>query len=121
VVGSTSFFLEKFEANYPQYLRQKSKCNLQLHERSLSMISNYSDKLSYIPFPFSEIKKVNFIYINCQTFFYDTFLNIITFGVSKIKARYFTKIFGEYSIEPMNLLIETLEAKIYLKANGFLC
>ncbi|MBU2976478.1 hypothetical protein [Zobellia sp. B3R18] len=123
-IGSTGFYLKSFKTKNTgtESLKLESKCNFEKRTGGILLRSNYSNKLTVIPIP-----NENIIGITLKRgeeiidpFFLSPMWILLKLGVSKLYARYFRFRLHEYSIDQMELNIETSEYDMDLIANGYL-
>lgn len=123
-IGSTGFYLKSFETknSETESLKLDSKCNFENRTGGILLRANYSNKLTMIP-----IAKENIVSIilkrgkeTIDPFFLSPMWILLKLGVSKLYARYFRFRLHEYSIDQMELNIETNKYKMCFIANGYL-
>ncbi|MBU2929751.1 hypothetical protein [Winogradskyella psychrotolerans] len=123
-IGSTGFYLKSFKAKNTgtESLKLESKCNFEKRTGGILLRANYSNKLMAIPIP---NKKIIGITLkrgkeNIDPFFLSPMWILLKLGVSKLYARYFRFRLHEYSIDQMELNIETTDYEMEFIANGYL-
>ena len=123
-IGNGSYFLKSFinKTDNSEIIKIDSKCNFEKYSYGLLLRLNFSNKLSAIPIPKNEIKKIELIRgeEKISPFPLSPMWILLRFGVSILTARYFKIYISEYSIENMKLIIDTEIYKMEFIANGFL-
>ena len=124
VVGSTGFFLKSFKSHNPELenLKLNSKCNFEKRTGGILLRANYSNKQTAIPVPEEKIIGITITRgkekIDPITF--SPMWILLKVGVSKLIARYFRSFVSEYSIDQMELNLETDDFEMSLITNGYL-
>jgi hypothetical protein len=124
VIGSSSFYLKSFKAknNSAEFIKENSKCSFEKYSNGILLRSNLSNKLSALPIKESEIKYIKLIRgkESVEPLTLSPMWIMLKFGVSKLIARYFKIILGEYSIDEMKLKIETENQIMEFTQNGYI-
>jgi hypothetical protein len=110
-IGSSSFFLKSFKTKNgsEQLIKENSKCSFEKYSNGILLRSNLSNKLSVLPINKSEIKYIKLTRgkERVEPLTLSPMWIMLKLGVSKLIARYFRIVLGEYSINEMKLKIET--------------
>ncbi len=123
-IGSTGFYLKSFKKKKSEIesLKLDSKCNFEKRTGGILLRANYSNRLTAIPIPNENIIGITLKRgkENIDPFFLSPMWILLKLGVSKLYARYFRFRLHEYSIDQMELNIETTEYEMEFIANGYL-
>ncbi|MDO6813982.1 hypothetical protein [Tenacibaculum soleae] len=123
-IGSTGFYLKSFKTknSETETLKIESKCNFEKRTGGILLRANYSNKLTAIPIPNENIIGISLKRgkESINPFFLSPMWILLKLGVSILKARYFRFWLHEYSIDQMELNIETNEYEMEFIANGYL-
>lgn len=121
-LGSGGFYLHKFNSKNNELIEEGSKCNIQLYEKGFCIKCNYSNKLTFLPILFEDLKSVSLTREKetVSPYFLSLFWLLLKLDVALKTARYFGYKRREYRIDYMHLNIETDDFNIDLKANGFM-
>ena len=123
-IGSSSFYLKSFKAknNSTEFIKENSKCSFEKYSGGILLRSNLSNKLSSLTIKESEIKYIKLTRgkESVEPLTLSPMWIMLKLGVSKLIARYFRIILGEYSIDKMKLKIETENQIMEFTQNGFI-
>jgi hypothetical protein len=123
-IGSSSFYLKLFKAknNKAELIKENSKCSFEKYSNGILLRSNLSNKISFIPIKESEIKYIKLIRgkERVEPLTLSPMWILLKLGVSKLIARYFKVVLGEYSINEMKLKIETENQIMEFTQNGYI-
>ncbi|MFY0602698.1 MAG: hypothetical protein JXQ93_02030 [Flavobacteriaceae bacterium] len=123
-IGSTGFYLKSFKTKNTgtESLKLESKCNFEKRTSGILLRANFSNKLTAIPIPNEKIIGITLKRgkENIDPFFLSPMWILLKLGVSKLYARYFRFRLHEYSIDQMELNIETTDYEMEFIANGYL-
>lgn len=123
-IGSTGFYLKSFKTKNPESenLKLNSKCNFEKRTSGILLRVNYSNKITVIPIPKESIIRITITRgkETIDPFFLSPMWILLKLGVSKVYARYFRLRLHEYSIDQMELNMETTEYEMDFIANGYL-
>lgn len=123
-IGSSSFYLKSFlpKNDSAQLIKENSKCSFEKYSKGILLRSNLSNKLSVLPINKSEIKYIKLIRgkESVKPMTLSPMWIMLKLGVSKLIARYFRIILGEYSIKEMKLKIETENQIMEFTQNGYI-
>ncbi|WP_420603006.1 hypothetical protein [Flagellimonas sp.] len=122
--GGPGLFLKRFvdKTGSSEKLQLDSKCNFEKRRNGLLLYTNFSNKRTLIPLPYNDILELKIVRgkeeIN-PTPLYPMWI-LMKLGVSILKARYFGLRRHQYSIEQMELSLNTRNYEMDFVANGFL-
>lgn len=123
-IGSASFFLKSFKTknNSKEKIKKNSKCNFEKYSDGILLRSNLSNKLGVLPIKETEIELIKLIRgkEKVEPLTLSPMWFLLKIGVSKLIARYFRVVIGEYSIEEMKLKIETKNEIMEFTQNGYI-
>ena len=123
-IGSSSFYLKSFKAknNSAEFLNENSKCNFEKYSKGILLRSNLSNKITSLPIKKSEIEYIKLIRgkESLEPLTLSPMWILLKLGVSKLIARYFRIVLGEYSIDQMKLKIETQNQIMEFTQNGYI-
>ena len=123
-IGSGSFFLKSFlnKSDKSDFLKTDSKYNFEKFSEGLLLRVNFSNRLAAIPIPITELNEIHLIrgQETIAPFFLSPMWILLKFGVSKHIARHFRFRLHEYSIDEMELKLDTKHYAMEFIANGYL-
>ncbi len=122
-IGGPGLFLKSFKNKTceVEIVPINSKCNFEKRTDGLLVHTNFSNRRTLIPIPKQDIIEIKIIRgeekISPIAPYPMWFL--LKLGVSILHARYFSSRKREYSIEPMELKLKTVDYDIDFVGNGF--
>tara|TARA_R110002072_G_C7779864_1_gene519957 strand:- start:131 stop:640 length:510 start_codon:yes stop_codon:yes gene_type:complete len=123
-IGSSSFYLKSFKAknDSAELLKENSKCSFEKYSNGILLRSNLSNKLGALAIKESKIKYIKLIRgkESVEPLTMSPMWIMLKLGVSKLIARYFRIVLGEYSIDEMKLKIETENQIMEFTQNGYI-
>lgn len=123
-IGSSSFYLKSFKAknNSAEFIKENSKCSFEKYSNGILLRSNLSNRISALPIKESEIEYIKLIRgkESVEPLTLSPMWIMLKLGVSKLIARYFRIVLGEYSIDEMKLKIETENQIMEFTQNGYI-
>jgi len=123
-IGSAGFYLKSFKTKKKDLtlLKLDSRCNFEKRANGILLRANFSNILTEIP-----ISKEDIISMtlkrgkeNIEPFFLSPMWLLLKLGVSILYARYFRLRLHEYSIDQMELNINTTDYEMDFIANGYI-
>jgi len=121
-LGSGGFYLHKFKSPNNVIIEEGAKCNIQLYEKGFCIKCNYSNKLTFIPISFKEIKSeiLTRFEETVHPYYLSIFWILLKLGVPLRISRHFANKRREYKIDFMHVVFKTDAFDIDLKASGFM-
>lgn len=123
-IGSSSFFLQSFKnkTNSTDLIKEGSKCSFEKYSNGILLRSNLSNKLTALAIQKTKIESIKLIRgkESLEPLTLSPMWILLKLGVSKLTARYFRIILGEYSINEMELKIETKTQIMEFTQNGYI-
>ena len=123
-IGSSSFYLQTFKnkTDSTDLIKEGSKCSFEKYSNGILLRSNLSNKLTALAIQKTEIVSIKMVRgkESVKPFILSPMWILLKLGVSILTARYFKTFLGEYSIEEMELKIETKKQIMVFTQNGYI-
>jgi len=121
-IGSSLFRLRetKLNNNLIDNTYLNLRCNFEKRPNGLILRINQNQKLFNLAIDFDSIKKVTLINKESITpWFLSSMRILLKIGLHVRYARYFQNRWSDYSVEPLNLIIQTSKGPLRLDSNGY--